>query len=100
MCNTGTCINRPNGNMNFTCLCPNGYSGLYCQDLINPCEPNMCVPNQGFCQPFTMPDGSRTFKCSCIVGYTGELCESFIDQCKSSPCLNNGICQSLLGYFK
>lgn len=39
----GTCID---GHGNFTCVCPPGYTGQYCERKINPCESAPCH-NQG-----------------------------------------------------
>jgi hypothetical protein len=30
----------------FICMCPAGYSGQFCENDINPCDPNPCQLNE------------------------------------------------------
>ncbi|XP_013405828.1 uncharacterized protein LOC106170487 [Lingula anatina] len=48
------------------CLCPDGYTGQYCEDTINPCDSNPCFYN-GTC----MPLGGLQFRCDC---YSAIVC--------------------------
>lgn len=53
----------------FTCLCPPGFTGNYCQHDINECDSKPCL-NGGTCQ-----DSYGTYKCTCLHGYTGLNCQ-------------------------
>lgn len=53
----------------FTCLCPPGFTGSYCQHDINECDSKPCL-NGGTCQ-----DSYGTYKCTCPHGYTGLNCQ-------------------------
>lgn len=53
----------------FTCLCPPGFTGSYCQHDINECDSKPCL-NGGSCQ-----DSYGTYKCTCPQGYTGLNCQ-------------------------
>lgn len=64
--NGGTCVDGIN---TFTCLCPAGFTGSYCQHDINECDSKPCL-NGGTCQ-----DSYGTYKCTCLHGYTGLNCQ-------------------------
>lgn len=64
--NGGTCLDGIN---TFTCLCPPGFTGSYCQHDINECDSKPCL-NGGTCQ-----DSYGTYKCTCPHGYTGLNCQ-------------------------
>lgn len=64
--NGGTCVDGIN---TFTCLCPPGFTGIYCQHDINECDSKPCL-NGGTCQ-----DSYGTYKCTCPHGYTGLNCQ-------------------------
>lgn len=53
----------------FTCLCPAGLTGSYCQYNINECDSRPCL-HGGTCQ-----DSYGTYKCTCPQGYTGPNCQ-------------------------
>ncbi|XP_025104810.1 uncharacterized protein LOC112570537 isoform X1 [Pomacea canaliculata] len=76
---------------NFTCVCLPGYSGILCNDWIDPCSSSPCE-HGGQCH--SRENTNPTFfVCNhCNVGYTGKRCETDIDDCKSNPCHNNGVC--------
>ena len=71
--NGGTCQDT---NGTFTCVCPHGYSGIYCEIFLPLCSPNPCL-YQGACHEFS----NRTFYCICTLGRQGRLCDEgkFID---------------------
>lgn len=64
--NGGTCMDGINS---FTCLCPAGFTGNYCQHDINECDSRPCM-NGGTCQ-----DSYGTYKCTCPQGYHGLNCQ-------------------------
>ncbi|XP_061173643.1 uncharacterized protein LOC133182814 [Saccostrea echinata] len=77
--NGGHCIQ--NGPRIF-CLCMNtGYTGFYCDNKLDKCDPNPCG-DHGICI------NSDTGFCNCTEGYSGPSCT----RCSSSTCHNNGIC--------
>lgn len=71
----------------FTCLCPKGFTGNYCQHDINECDSRPCM-NGGTCQ-----DSYGTYKCTCPQGYQGLNCQELVNWCKPSPCKNGGTCR-------
>ncbi|XP_064481963.1 cadherin-related tumor suppressor-like [Ornithodoros turicata] len=72
----------------FSCECPDGFSGVHCQDQRDPCSPNPCA-GSGTCQL----DGNG-FQCHCPSHLQGERCEApRADTCASSPCKNGGSCK-------
>ena len=88
--NGATCLSNSNG---FTCQCLNGYSGMFCQSLTDPCKDgNLQCSAAGLCIPF---EDSAGFNCSCFDGYTGKFCETHTDYCVSDPCVNNSTCVAL-----
>ena len=69
MCqNNGTCFDASN-TAGFTCECPSGFSGQFCEapDLL--CDPNPCEFG-GLCSEM-----SGTFSCLCPLERAGRLCE-------------------------
>lgn len=64
--NGGTCVDGINS---FTCLCPPGFTGSYCQHDVNECDSRPCL-HGGTCQ-----DSYGAYKCSCPQGYTGLNCQ-------------------------
>lgn len=72
-------------NIDFICLCPNGWTGDLCQEstfvcnaIFKPCK------NHGICQ-----ERISESICQCPSGFTGDLCEEDIDECSLSDA---GIC--------
>lgn len=52
------------------CVCPPGFSGMYCQNALSLCDSAPCL-HGGQC---VETDG-RTISCICPTGYSGNLCE-------------------------
>ncbi|XP_076628821.1 cubilin [Colletes latitarsis] len=59
----------------YVCVCESGYTGLTCNDTINPCLPNPCQ-NNGVC---TVVHGAVT--CDCPATATGNRCETLRQTC-------------------
>ncbi|XP_013144200.1 PREDICTED: protein crumbs homolog 2-like [Papilio polytes] len=87
-CHNGTCLALDSGL--FSCQCPAGYTGRFCESDKDECllMPKIC--NNGVC--VNVPG---SYQCYCKPGYTGDSCEQDIDECLSSPCKNGGTCQNL-----
>ncbi|CAH4035209.1 unnamed protein product [Pieris brassicae] len=78
----------------YSCACPAGYAGDYCQIDIDECENNQCQ-NGATCK-----DDVAKYLCLCPNGYDGVFCEHDIDECESSPCANGARCIDLPGAFE
>ncbi|XP_072301318.1 protein jagged-2b isoform X2 [Eucyclogobius newberryi] len=89
--NRGSCVSHPTGN--FTCICDQGFSGIYCHENINDCASNPCQ-NSGTCI-----DGINSFQCVCPDGWEGRLCDLNVNECRHNPCKNGGRCVDLVNDF-
>ena len=69
--NGAICNSNPSG---YTCTCPSGYTGRYCQNNVNECTPDPCV--HGNCS-----DLAYGYHCICEDGYTGKNCSEGVDDC-------------------
>ncbi|CAB1343907.1 unnamed protein product [Coregonus sp. 'balchen'] len=95
--NGGTCLDGEGSN--FTCSCPAGFIGDFCEMDVNECcsdpcwtglhcelDINECLPqpcNQGMCiqnQP------GYGYTCFCRPGFVGKNCEHNYDDCLLQPC--------------
>ena len=65
--NGGTCVQADE---RFTCLCPDHYTGIICEDLI--CSVNPCQ-NGGRCMA-EIVNGMEMQNCVCYLPYSGEFC--------------------------
>ncbi|CAF1111478.1 unnamed protein product, partial [Adineta ricciae] len=85
--NGGTCVASANG-LSYNCSCPYPYTGTTCDQLINPCSPNPCLP-YGNCY---LNLATSNYTCVCINStFTGPLCQNLTNPCLSSPCIS-GTC--------
>ena len=65
---SGTC--NITANSTFECLCRVGWTGEYCEKIINHCEKNLCL-NNGVCRPSFL-----NYTCECLGNsYSGRHCE-------------------------
>jgi jagged-like protein len=64
--NGGTCENTAPDQ--YLCTCPEGFSGLNCEVVDNPCATAPCG-NGGTCQ-----ETGGQYHCTCAPGWTGVTC--------------------------
>ncbi|KAJ8734440.1 hypothetical protein PYW08_013690 [Mythimna loreyi] len=83
----------PNGN-NFTCVCNEGFEGVYCERAfcdVQPCVHGKCV------------NDTKTAECLCADGYSGRYCETERDECAeaggAAACLHGGRCLDATGDY-
>ncbi|KAK6636221.1 hypothetical protein RUM43_009879 [Polyplax serrata] len=72
----------------YTCRCPDGFTGKRCDRQHDPCSPNPCQAG-GMCRR-----QGYDFQCSCPTTREGKLCERERGNvCDGNPCRNGGTCQ-------
>lgn len=91
--NGGTCKEGP---QNFTCVCPEGFTGPYCDQDVNECarKPNVCQ-NMATCV-----NNLGGYQCMCVNGWTGHDCSINVDDCSKAACMNGATCHDLVGHFQ
>ncbi|KAI5634562.1 EGF-like domain-containing protein [Phthorimaea operculella] len=88
----GTCENTAPDQ--YLCTCAEGFSGVDCERVDNPCAPQPC--KHGVCELSTTPPG---FECTCEPGWSGALCDRDVDDCASAPCAHGATCRDLVNAF-
>ncbi|KAF7220051.1 fibropellin-3-like [Nothobranchius furzeri] len=78
----------------FSCLCPSGHTGVYCEEDIDFCIENRCSEH-GVCL-----DQQYNFTCRCVPGFEGPLCEVEANECNSFPCTNGATCEDLISDYR
>eukprot|EP00048_Salpingoeca_helianthica_P006382 m.97807 g.97807 ORF g.97807 m.97807 type:complete len:1254 (+) comp13990_c1_seq1:106-3867(+) len=94
--NGGTCFDGTDASDSSltSCVCPQGYTGTFCETLVNTCFPNPCA-NGGRCTPLV-----NDFSCTCAPGFTGPLCQNDINECLTLPnACRDGCCRNLPGNY-
>jgi hypothetical protein len=111
--NEGTCLNVAENSTPFVCICPDGFTGSICNEIIQPdivyaCSLNPCQ-NGGTC--LLVEHDTTSFFCICPDGLTGSICNEIIqpedstiqiedstiqpdevNACSLNPCQNGGTC--------
>lgn len=81
-------LTSPLVNHEFTCRCPEGFTGIRCEKRQDPCSPNPCQEG-GTCKR-----NGFDFQCLCPPTREGKFCESERgDLCSGNPCRNGGSCR-------
>jgi Notch-like protein len=89
----GTCEELALG---FTCHCDKGFTGQFCENLIDKCDPSPCK-NGATCHNLI-----DDYYCACLpeFGLSRNCTERSIDPCITSPCLNNATCTAISSFSK
>jgi len=69
----------------YSCVCPEGFSGQFCEINEDECAGESPCLNGGECI-----DGANRYQCRCRPGFIGDLCEIDVDDCAALPCANGG----------
>ena len=91
-CSVGELCTHHNLTQNYSCVCPRGYTGANCSQLIvDHCAESPCS-NNGTCV-----NQLDEFECVCPRGYKGGRCRNKANPCKGDPCGEGGRCRKAEG---
>uniref|UniRef100_A0A3B3CYF6 Eyes shut homolog n=1 Tax=Oryzias melastigma TaxID=30732 RepID=A0A3B3CYF6_ORYME len=76
------------------CLCPSGYTGVFCEEDIDYCAGHSCSEH-GVCL-----DQQYNFTCRCMLGFEGPFCEVETNECNSFPCSSGATCVDLISDYR
>uniref|UniRef100_A0A3P9H6N2 EGF-like domain-containing protein n=1 Tax=Oryzias latipes TaxID=8090 RepID=A0A3P9H6N2_ORYLA len=76
------------------CLCPSGYTGVFCEEDIDYCVGHSCSEH-GICL-----DHQYNFTCRCMLGFEGPFCEVETNECNSFPCSSGATCVDLISDYR
>ncbi|XP_021164580.2 protein crumbs homolog 2 isoform X1 [Fundulus heteroclitus] len=75
------------GMNNFTCQCPDGFTGNSCEEDVDECQSNPCSGVKSNCL-----DRVNGYSCHCPLGLGGEDCQDDVTTCSKETCQNGGTC--------
>ncbi|UJR20013.1 hypothetical protein I4U23_023147 [Adineta vaga] len=87
------CHQLLNAQLDYICLCSNGFKGDNCSISDNSCNADDCSTN-ALCRPNYRKtiSASQSPYCICPLARYGNRCELELDQCKLTFCFNQGTC--------
>lgn len=90
--NGGSCVEGQN---NFTCHCPDEFTGPFCDKDVNECakQPNVCQNGA------TCLNKIGGYQCICVNGWTGKDCSENVDDCSTAACEAGATCHDRIGRF-
>ncbi|KAM9391376.1 protein crumbs homolog 2-like [Pholidichthys leucotaenia] len=88
-CTNITCANCTSvpGTSEYTCHCPDGFTGLNCTEGVDECQSDPCRGNRSLCV-----DGANEYSCHCPIGFGGDDCQDNVTACSEETCQNGGTC--------
>ena len=85
-CGRGQCAND---SMTPHCVCPPGYAGPSCEQVIDRCVAMEPCRNGGLC---TNTNTSTLFQCRCPIGFKGKICKQLDVPCPPDVCPGGSRC--------
>ncbi|KAM9744685.1 protein crumbs homolog 2b isoform 2-T2 [Menidia menidia] len=88
-CSRESCSNCTGtlGTTNFTCQCPDGFTGLRCDEDVDECLSNPCEGVKSQCV-----NRVNGYSCHCPIGLGGDDCQVNVTTCLEETCQNGGTC--------
>ncbi|XP_076005623.1 protein crumbs homolog 2-like [Genypterus blacodes] len=88
------CTSTP-GTEEYTCHCPDGFTGPNCTQEVDECHSNPCTGTRPYCV-----DALNGYTCHCPIGFGGLDCQYNVTICSEETCQNGGSCVNVpeLGY--